>query len=43
MADRRGHWTNVYVTKDSEEVGWFQPEPRSSLELLGECGLLSST
>ena len=43
MADRPVHWTNVYATKDSEEVSWFQPEPRRSLELLGECGILSST
>lgn len=33
--DRRRHWEAVYTTKDEEEVGWYQPDPALSMELIG--------
>jgi hypothetical protein len=43
MEQRREHWACVYATKSSEEVSWFQSEPRISLELLEDAGLTSAT
>lgn len=34
--DRKGHWESVYATKDVTEVGWYQAEPKVSVELIGE-------
>lgn len=28
------HWDNVYKTKATEEVSWFQPYPKTSMELV---------
>jgi len=30
----RSHWENVYATRDSEAVSWFQKEPTLSLEMI---------
>ncbi|HXZ82311.1 MAG TPA: class I SAM-dependent methyltransferase [Acidimicrobiales bacterium] len=35
MADVAAHWDGIYSTKASDEVSWFQDEPRTSLRLLG--------
>jgi hypothetical protein len=43
MEQQREHWERVYATKQSEEVSWFQSEPRISLELLEDAGLRSAT
>lgn len=32
--DRRSHWENVYHTKPSTEVSWFETEPATSLALI---------
>ncbi len=32
--DRRTHWENVYLTKPSTEVSWFEAEPAISVELI---------
>lgn len=32
--DRSQHWENVYRTKSSTEVSWFEPEPKQSLEMI---------
>lgn len=32
--DRKKHWENIYQTKDLTEVSWYQPVPRTSLDLL---------
>ncbi len=37
--DRRDHWNDVYRTKDSTEVSWFEPEPLVSLRLIEGLGL----
>ena len=35
MADKAEvHWENVYATKDSSEVSWFEESPKLSLELI---------
>jgi len=34
MADRSDHWENVYATKRSTDVSWYQPEPETSLRLI---------
>ncbi len=30
--DRKAHWEQVYRTKELEEVGWYQPIPKTSLK-----------
>lgn len=32
--NRKSHWENVYSTKESTEVSWFQQRPEYSLELI---------
>ena len=31
---RKAHWENVYATKESATVSWYQPVPEKSLELI---------
>lgn len=31
---RKVHWENVYATKESVSVSWYQPVPEKSLELI---------
>ena len=39
--DKTEHWENVYQTKSSAEVSWYEPNPKQSLDLIvgaaGEC------
>lgn len=28
------HWNNVYSTKAEDEVSWFQPYPKTSMEFV---------
>jgi SAM-dependent methyltransferase len=37
--DRRQHWEEIYWTKPSDGVSWFQAEPSLSLRLLEGAGL----
>lgn len=37
--DRQGHWRNVYETKASTDVSWFQPVPKPSLAMIHKTGL----
>ena len=37
--DRKLHWQNVFCSKASSEVGWYQPHLRLSLELIAQTGL----
>ena len=40
MSDpRRRHWEQVYRSKSSEEVSWFQSEPAESLRLIRAAGV----
>lgn len=34
--DRTKHWENVYQTKTSTEVSWYEPDPQQSLNLILE-------
>jgi len=37
--DAKTHWENVYQTKKSNEVSWYQEKPKTSLKLVGEIDL----
>lgn len=39
MTDRKRHWEQVYTSKSSLEVSWYQVEPRLSLELVRHSGI----
>jgi SAM-dependent methyltransferase len=41
--DRKAHWEEVYTTKSSAEVSWYQAEPIRSLALLREIGTVPAT
>ncbi|MCW8940416.1 MAG: class I SAM-dependent methyltransferase, partial [Flavobacteriales bacterium] len=30
--DRKEHWQNIYTSKQLDEVSWYQPTPKTSLE-----------
>lgn len=32
--DNKQHWENVFTTKASNEVSWFQEYPKTSIEFL---------
>jgi SAM-dependent methyltransferase len=34
MRDRKAHWENVFTTKDTAAVSWFQPYPATSVAFL---------
>ena len=36
---RKAHWENVYSTKESVSVSWYQPVPEKSLELIRSAGV----
>ncbi len=36
--DRKAHWETVYTTRAAHEVGWFQPRPETSLQLIARAG-----
>ncbi len=36
MTDRKTHWDNIHSNKRSTEVGWYQAEPKRSIELIRE-------
>ena len=36
---KKGHWETVYQTKDTTKVGWFQPVPQVSIELIVDLNL----
>src|SRR3972149_634062 len=33
------HWENIYQTKKSNEVSWYQEKPKTSLNLISEINL----
>jgi hypothetical protein len=32
--DKTKYWENVYQTKSSTEVSWYEPDPKQSLDLI---------
>lgn len=41
MTDRIRHWENVYATRRTHEVSWYQIKPDTSLDLIAKLGLQS--
>lgn len=39
MTDRKKHWEQVYTSKASQGVSWYQAEPRLSLDLIRRSGI----
>ena len=37
--DRKAHWEDVYATRASDRVSWYQTQPTRSLELLVDAGV----
>jgi SAM-dependent methyltransferase len=37
--DRKKHWEHIYQKKELNEVSWFQPTPKTSLDFLSELNL----
>lgn len=37
--DRKAHWEDVYATRASDRVSWYQAQPTRSLELLVDAGV----
>ena len=35
-SNRRQHWETIYKTKALNELGWFQPTPETSLDLIAQ-------
>lgn len=42
MVQKRAHWDAVYLTKQSDEVSWYQPRPEPSLAALDRLELPGS-
>lgn len=42
-ASRKSHWEGIYKTKPLETVGWYQPVPGTSLELIAQLELADDT
>lgn len=40
--ERKTHWENVFQTKDTSKVSWYQPIPETSLKLIEELNLSKS-
>ena len=41
--ERKNHWENVFKTKDTSEVSWYQTKPETSLKLIKDLDLPKST
>lgn len=39
MTDKKHHWENVYETKPSDSVSWFQPHAEKSLQIIESSGV----
>lgn len=39
MDTRRDHWRRVWGARSPDQVSWYQPEPRVSLELIAAAGV----
>jgi len=37
--ERKEHWEKVYRSKSLQEMGWYQQEPETSLQLIREAGV----
>ena len=39
ISERKIHWENVFETKDTTKVSWYQPFPETSIKLIGKLNL----
>lgn len=39
FSNNKGHWENVYETKNSDQVSWTQKKPQTSLDFINSFGL----
>ena len=39
MIDYRNHWDNVYSKSELNKLGWYEENPKSSLDLIRNCNL----
>jgi len=37
--DAKEHWENIYQTKNTNEVSWYQEKPETSLNLISEISI----
>ena len=37
--NKKQHWEQVYQTKSSDSVSWFQPKPELSIQLINDCNI----
>lgn len=37
--DLQGHWNNIFESKQARDTSWYQPIPRTSLELIKRSGV----
>lgn len=43
FTERKKHWENVFETKDTTKVSWYQPVPETSLNLIEKLNLPKTT
>jgi len=36
---KKDHWENIYASKQLNEVSWYQPIPKTSLNFIESCSL----
>lgn len=37
--EKKNHWENIYQTKESNDVSWYQPVPNTSLEIMNQMNI----
>lgn len=43
FTERKKHWENIFETKDTTKVSWYQPVPETSLKLIEKLNLPKNT
>ncbi len=41
--DYKSHWNNVYQTKDDNQLGWYEDNPETTMQLVAKCHLKKDT
>lgn len=42
MIDYKNHWDNVYLRSELDKLGWYEKDPKPSLDLIRSCNLEKS-
>ena len=37
--DFKNHWDTAYLKNSIEDLGWYEDDPKASLELINKCDL----